>query len=187
MNLLSINYKNTYNCKTLKIEDESIYDSHLEVDNVILEILPPGKTCFIQFPLSKYWGSKLFNCSLLELCCVDCPSSMSELPDGVYDMKYSIAPNIKTLVEFSHLRVCQLETRYSQILCKFFSNKCNYTKEEIKNLEGKLRKIDDTLQAAIYKVEDCNEKQEGLDLYDEANSLIKEFENKDEHGCVSCS
>jgi hypothetical protein len=55
MHELDITYHNTYNCKTLKIEDNSVYNEKFEVKNSILEVKAPGQNCFTFFNLKKDW------------------------------------------------------------------------------------------------------------------------------------
>lgn len=182
MNNLNIDIKKSFDCRTLIVEDISIYDDIDEIDNIILEIKPPGKDCFISFDLYKNWTNKTLNCSLLQTCCTDCPASFSVLPDGVYDLKYSINPNLKTIVEFSHLRTCQLEKRYMQILCNFYSDKCQYSKSEQNKLIEQLYDIFFNIESAKWMVGECDEIEKGLELYNDINNQLDKYEK----GC-GCS
>lgn len=187
MHQLDITYKNTYNCKTLRIEDNSIYDDILAVKNAILEIKPPGLFHFVPFHLNNNkWKTIVLNCSSLKICNTKVKNSFTPLPDGIYEIKYSLDPNVKTMVQFDHMRVCQIMKKYIQAVCTFLSNKCNYTKKEISTIEEKLIRIKNTIDFSVWKVEECLEKQEGKDLYDEATNLLKEFEDGMYNGCSSC-
>jgi hypothetical protein len=187
MHQLDIIYKETFNCKTLRIEDNSIYDCNLDIQNIILEVKPPGKDCFIPFPtLTKDWHYKVFNCNNLQLCCADDVQSLTTLPDGIYEFKYSYAPNKKTVELFYNLRTCGLMKRYTNALGEYLSNKCNYTTKQKEEIEAKLLKIKDLTDWAVWKVEECFEKEEGLELYNEANNLLNTFENGNS-SCFKCS
>jgi hypothetical protein len=156
------------------VEDRSDYDGKT-VLNPVLEIKAPGGNCFIPFYPLVGWCSKIINCSSLKICCVNCPVQFSDLPDGIYEMKYSIDPNVYTIVEFSHFRTSSLHKQLTETMCSFFSKKCDYVRSEYKMLLDKLMEIKFTLDASKWKVEECLENQEGLDLYEKAKTLLNEF------------
>ena len=113
MHQLDITYHNTFNCLSIKVEDNSVYDEDLPVLNPILEIKPPGALNYTPFYFpNKNWKSITLNCSTLKLCCTKKPCKFTNLPDGVYDLKYSIGPNLETMTEFSHMRVCKIMSNY---------------------------------------------------------------------------
>lgn len=180
---LSLNIEQSFDCRTLIINDSTAWDINSKISNLILEIKPPGKECFIPFILKKDWKRKVFNCSLLKICCVDCPSKFSELPDGVYTIKYSYDPNLKTMIEIDHLRTCQLEKEYIKAVCDFFSKKCDYKKSEYSDILNELIEIDFTIKAAKWKVEECLEALEGLELYKKAKDLLSKFTKDGGCGC----
>ena len=175
----------TYNVNTLTVQDNSIYDEGYEVANQIVEIKPPGKDCYIPFYVTNNdcpWKISVYDCILLQLCKQGCSSIAAALPDGIYEIKYSIDPNLSTMVEFSHLRVTRILKRLAQVSCAFFGMKCDYKKSKYKELLDKLIEIEFTINAAKWKVEECLEPEEGIALYKRADELLKEFENE---GC-SC-
>jgi hypothetical protein len=178
MNNLNIDIKKSFDCRTIVIEDISLYDDINKIDNIILEVKPPGTSCFVSFELYKNWKNKVLNCSLLKICCEDCPSSFSALPDGVYDLKYSINPNLKTIVEFSHLRTCQLEKRFMQVLCNFYSNRCEYSKIEQEEKIEELFEIFFNIESAKWMVEECGNIEKGLDLYNDVNNQLDKYEKR---------
>lgn len=182
--ILNINVTETYNCKTFRLDDSSIYDELIATDNILIEIKPPGKNCFIEFPILELpWTIKVFNCTDLEICAQSQLPVQSLLPDGIYEIKYSVAPNLSTLVHFYHLRTCQLMKTYTQAVCDFFSKKCDLTQKEVIKVEDKLTHIKNMIDAAKYKVEECGDKELGLELYEEARNLLKDFNN----GKCGCS
>ncbi len=177
MNNLNVSVKESYDCRTLIIEDISEYTSE-NIDNVILEVKAPGKDCFIQFPLFKNWKPFILNCSNLELCCETRPSDFSVIPDGVYAIKYSIDPNLKTIVEFNHLRVCQLEKSFLKLICDFFTNKCSFNEKEKNSKLDELMKIYFNIKASKWLVEECLETEKGLELYNETNKSMEQYGKK---------
>lgn len=174
MRNLNLNIPESFDLRTMIVQDISDYDG-FTVINPILEIKAPGANCYIPFYPTVGWCNKILNCSSLKICCVNCPVKLSDLPDGVYSMKYSIDPNVYTIVEFDHLRTSSLSKTLTQATCSFFSKKCDYKKSEYKELLDQLIEIEFTIKAAKWKVEECSEVQEGLDLYDKAKTLLDEF------------
>ena len=66
MHKLDITYHNTFNCKTLRIEDNSVYDEDMTPNNLILEVKPPGLLNYIPFYFAnKNWKAITLNCSTL--------------------------------------------------------------------------------------------------------------------------
>lgn len=184
MHQLDITYHNTFNCLSLKIEDNSVYDDNLPVKNIILEIKPPGLFGYIPFYFAnKKWKSITLNCSTLKLCCTEQPCKFSELPDGIYDIKYSIEPNLVTILEFSHMRVCKLMTIYIKLLGLFYSSKHMNTKTDNEKIELEFLKIKDTIDNSIYAVEELADNVLGLDFYEEASKRLNKINNGDFTNC----
>lgn len=184
MHQLDITYHNTYNCKTLRIEDNSIYDENVEIINPILEVKPPGLLQYIPFTFAnKKWKAITLNCSTLELCCTKQPCKLTEIPDGIYDIKYSISPNLKTMIEFSHMRVCKIMSNYIKLIGLFLSSK--YTRQIKDNdcIEKELVEIKDLIDNSIYAVEELLDSNLGLELYEEALNRIKKLNNGNFTNC----
>ena len=174
MRNLNINISESFDLRTMIVEDRSDYDGYA-VLNPIIEIKAPGTNCYIPFYPAVGWCSKILNCSNLKICCVNCPTKLSDLPDGVYQIKYSVDPNIYTIVEFNHFRTSSLSKKLVETVCSFFSKKCDYKQTEYYELLDRLMEIKFTIEAAKWKVEECLESQEGLDLYEKAKLLLNEF------------
>lgn len=184
MHELDITYHNTYNCKSLRIEDNSIYDPDIQVKNPILEVKPPGLLGYIPFYLSKKtWKSITLNCSTLKLCCAKQPCKLTELPDGVYSIKYSIDPNLRSIVEFSHMRVCRVMASYIKVVGIFLSSKYTRPIKDNESIEKELLAIKDIIDASIYSVEELLDNQLGLELYEEAITRIKQISDGDFTKC----
>lgn len=174
MHNLDIIYHNTFNCKSLRIEDNSVYDEDLKVECPILEIKPPGMLGYIAFYFpNKNWKARTYNCSTLKLCCTKQPCKLTELPDGIYDIKYSINPNLTTIIEFSHMRVCRIMSNYIKLMGLYFSNRYLYTVKQNNEISEELLAIKDTIDSSVYSVEELLDNTLGLDLYEEALKRIK--------------
>ena len=168
----------------LRIVDTSVYSTIVPVDCPILEITLPGFKYSIQFgetttpAIAPGFMLNLTAC-YLELQFDNCGSAFSAFPDGIYVIKYSVAPNDKVYVEYNHLRITQALLKYEKILCDIDVAACEPTKEIAKKLE-ELRKIKMYLEAAKAKVETCHEPKKGMQLYTYAMKLLGKFT------CNSC-
>ncbi len=183
---LDIYIRETYNVNSLTVQDTSIYDEGYEVANEIVEIKPPGSDCYVAFSVHDDdcpWKSLTVNCLQLQICKENCGDHLAALPDGVYEIKYSIDPNLSTMVEFSHLRTTKISKRLAVVVCEFFGMKCDFKKSQYKELLDQLIEIEFLIKAAKWKTEECLESTEGIELYKKADELLKEFEN----GGCSCS
>lgn len=175
MTSLSLHIPETFDLKTIKIDDNSIYKN--TPINTILEIRAPGSSVYIIFYLDAGWKNTTLNCVDLKLCSANCVGTTANLPDGIYDIRYSVDPNLSTLVEFQHFRITSLLKRYTSTVCSFFNKKADYKKSQYKDLMDMLIEINFTIYAAKYKAEECLEKQEALELYEKASELLNQFDN----------
>lgn len=178
MHTLSIIYGNNTTCKSLTLQDASIYDATLPLQNIILEIKPPGKECFTIFNLSNGWCSKTFSCIDFDLCCSS--TTCTVLPDGIYEIKYSVDPNLYTMIELDHFRVCNLYRSYIDAICELRTNKCSYSHKAYKEKTKLLYDIKNMIADAVILVEECLDKEAGIALYEEAKLLLNA------KGCSTC-
>lgn len=181
MHKLDIIVNQNKNCKTLVVQDASLYDNITPVENIILEIKPPGQTCFTSFTLLAGWCAKTFNCLDFNLCCIG--EEISVLPDGIWEIKYSIDPNITTMIEGSHMRVCQLMSTYIKTIGLFLSNKCNYNKKEIESIEKELLEIKNLIDNSIFAAEDLLDNSSAIELYNEASLRLNKVNNGNFSSC----
>lgn len=178
MNILSIIYGNNATCKSLTLQDASVYDTLVPLQNIILEIKPPGKSCFITFNLLPGWCSKTFSCLDFDLCCIS--DERTVLPDGIYEIKYSVDPNLSTMIEIDHFRVCNLYRSYLDAICELRINKCSYSHKAYKEKTKVLYEIKNMIADAVILVEECLDKEAGMALYNEAKLLLNA------KGCPTC-
>lgn len=158
------------------VKDVSFWDCDVTTINIILEVKVPGDDCFTRFLVDKEFFNA-YNCSHFNLCCLGCDQPYSDLPDGVWEMKYSFNPNVHTMSYFKHLRVTQLYLKYISAICNLEKNKCDLTKREIKEQEQKLFTIKNKIDHAKWMVEECGDEHKGLSLYGEAKDQLQNFGN----------
>lgn len=158
-------------CRFLRLIDNSYYNPDVEVTDAILEITLPGASCPVFFYVEKDFNS-VFNSSLLQVLSATTYNDLVDLPEGIYKIKYSIAPNNLLYEEFSYLRNCQQLTNYYSAVCKLYSQRAKINVKCFQEYRKKLIWIKELIDAAKYKVEECSNDIEGLELYDEANKLL---------------
>lgn len=167
---LDINRKTT--CDKLTIQDTSWYDPLYPVENPILEVMSPISTCFSVFTLTHPWCLKTLTCQDLSICYNEQNGTI--LPDGNYIIKYSIDPNLSTMVEFNHFRVCNIMKNLILQICKFLSERCNMSLSEQKAEKERLLDIESIINYSVYASEECLDIEEAKRLYNEANKKLNE-------------
>jgi hypothetical protein len=79
------------------------------------------------------------------------------------------------MVEFDHMRICQLMAQYIKATGLFLSKKCEMDRKDSDKIEKELLDIKDTIDASVYAAEECLDKELGIDLYKEALKKIKKI------------
>ena len=179
---LSLEVLPTKNCDILRLDDSSVYSEDLPVDCPTLNITTPGANYSIELgeaDINSGFKNLNLTACILELQTNGCGTEFKCLPDGIYVLKYSVSPNDQVYVEYNHLRVCKLLTRYDKILCELDLANCEPDAETEKKIHL-LKKIDMYIKAAVVKVEECHEPKKGMQLYTYAKKLLDKFT------CTSC-
>lgn len=174
---LSLEVSEFCNLKVLRIFDTSHYCDDDNIENYLIEILPPQKATFITFHVQRNF-SLTTNSSSLRYKKVNDVSELRDLPDGIYEIKQSYKPNIHTVVQFYHLRTVDVRLKLRKQWDDLISDKCNISREEYYINRDKLREIDEYITAAKYKVEDCHDKVKGKELYEWALKLLEQYTNE---------
>ena len=168
----------------LKIFDTSVYTSLIPITCPTLNITVPGfgysnqieGVDMIAFVNDSH--ITLTACDL-QLQNSNCNTTLNNLPDGIYIIKYSVSPNETVYVEYNHMRITYALNKYYKILCDVDVAACDPPFKVQQRLE-ELRLIFMYLQAAKSKVEFCHETQKGMSLYNYALKLLNQME------CSNC-
>ena len=180
---LSLDIENKGDCTFFRITDSSYYNPNLPVTCGHLNIKTPGCATPVEFEVEPYFSS-VFNSVNLKLQTGTLNDCINYLPDGIYYIKYSINPNDKIYVEYNFLQNCAQYEKYITLVCKMYSEKCNYTTKEYNIKVAELENIKEMITSAKYLVEFCGNPEAGVCLYNEANELIKNF--KTNVHCKDC-
>lgn len=158
----------TYNVKTLAVVDSSVYPTDPPaVITPSIRITPPGfNSVEIPFIVADY---NVFNSYLLGLSeeGTDFP-----LPDGVYQMRYSVNPSLTTYVDKSFMRVDTIQEKYDAAFMNLDLMECDQKIKEQAKVE--LSTIYFLIQGSISAANNCAI-TESEKLYSKANSLLDRF------------
>jgi hypothetical protein len=176
--VLSLEVPTVMNSCILKIFDTSIYTTMLPVTCPTLNITVPGFGYSVQLDVTENFAETITACDL-QLQTVDCGTRYSDIPDGIYIIKYSVSPNDQVYVEYNHMRITQALIKYNKVLCDVDAAACDPPFQIKQKLEA-LRLINMYLQAAKAKVEYCHEPQKGMSLYNYALKLLNKLT------CTNC-
>lgn len=183
-NSLSLNIPNIMTDCILRIEDTSVYEPLLPYICPTVQILVPGyRDCITlndtTVPIViKGFIFNLTACDLqIQLTC--CDIEFDPLPDGIYVIKYSIAPHDRMYVEYNHLRVTAIRKQLKNEWCKLKLSACEPI-PETKNKFISLMEITGYIDAAQAKAEHCLEHEQAMVLYNYAKKLL------DNYSCKLC-
>jgi hypothetical protein len=179
--VLSLEAPTTMNDCVLRLVDTSVYSNIIPVECPNIDILYPGFSTPIKLEKPLVGANFMLNLTAcdLGLQTTGCGSEYAALSDGVYTIRYSVAPNDQVYVEYDHLRITQALKKYNAVLCELDVNGCLPTYEVEKKLQ-ELRMIRMYLDAAKAKVETCHELSKGMEIYNYAMKLLGKFD------CSNC-
>lgn len=146
-----------------RVIDTSTYNDYVPVECPKLEITAPGFTTAVELNSGTDFSVNYTACDL-ELQLTNCDSFRNAIPDGVYVVRYSVAPNDTVYVEYNHLRITQALNKINNLLCCLDVPNC----EPNVPMTNKLREVQllwTMLQAAKSKVEYCHSPSQGMDIY----------------------
>ena len=177
--LLNFDYNNS--CKSFTIKDSSVYNTVLPITCGQLTVKTPGFTCSHTFEVLPNFEIKV-NLGNLGLQNVNDPEALKVLPEGNYEIRYSINPNDKLFVEYNYYNVCSLHNTYIKAVCKFFNNKCDMTKKEQQAEIDRLFEISNLIDYAKISAEECGDVKMADSLYEEAKDKL----NSKANDCSTC-
>lgn len=173
---LALHIPEVYNPKIIQIIDQSEYSQSLEVTCTYLEVYTPGFKKPTYLEVEPGFNSRLSACAL-GLQRSHCGELQADLPDGIYVIKYSVAPNEKVYVEYYHLRVTGIMNRLYVAKGELMLQPCSPTQDVEEQLK-ELRFIEDLIDAAKIRVEDQFKAEEGIALLTYAKIRLEKYTNK---------
>jgi len=170
---LSLEVPDTNNCSVFRIFDTSIYDTHVPTTCGTLAITSPGYNQPVSIEVLPHFNLVLNGCTL-GIQTSGCGTMSERLPDGIYTIRYSVSPNDKVFVQYHYLRICQTNNKYFNELCKLELAACE-PQADVKEQLNELRLIKSFIDAAKAKVEQCDDLQQGMDLFMYAQKRLQKF------------
>ena len=164
--ILSLEIPVVANCNILSVRDTSQYAEMLNADCRELLVTVPGFNQSALIKVDKGFYLNLTSCNL-GIQNEQCDSVTVALPDGVYIIRYSVAPNNKNYVEYNHLRVSQILTLYYKTLNEIGLKECEPEPKQ-KELIKQLQYIRTLIDAAVAQVEYCGDVNKGMSMYNYA-------------------
>lgn len=166
--ILDILVMPTYSPYTLAIGDYSKYPAGFVPASPTVEISAAGfPTKSVSFVPSNL---NIYNSSNLGITCVDAPDAV--LPDGIYTIKYSIAPAYQYFVEKTIMRVDNIMEKYDTAFLKLDITECDQTIKRQQKIE--LDTVNYFIQGSIAAANKCAN-TEAIRLYNQADKMLKKI------------
>lgn len=161
----------------MRLFDTSYYCPDETIENYLIEVLPVGKNTWVSFHVAKRFSLALNSANLRYKKASD-EEHLIELPDGIYEIKQSIKPNLFTFSHFYHMRTTDLSNKLQIQRTKLLSNQCSISREEYFVERDKLRDIEEFITASKWMVEECNDKEKGKEIYEFSKKLLEQYASK---------
>lgn len=176
---LSLEVPDVSSCEKLRIKDSSFYDFKCDLEKGTLQIRPPGFD-WVEFHEHPFFDN-FYNSKSLKIQKGDCNEDLMSLPDGVWTINWMMGEDIKTVIQYYHLRNCRQMSCYKKVVCNLFEAECKLTRAEFEKQSADLMSIYQRILAAKWMVEEKGEKEEGMQLYNEAERMLNYYRH--ECGC----
>ena len=158
----------TYNVQTLGIADASTYPTSPPVSSPTIEIDVPGfGLVSLPFNINDF---NIYTTASLGITSVG--DALLPLPDGVYYIKYSVAPAYQNFVQKTIMRVDQLQEKFDSAFMKLDMMECDAAirKQQMVDLNSIYYFIQGSIAAANNCAIDTANK-----LYNQANRMLNQF------------
>lgn len=164
------------------VNDLSIYTPTLSISCPELQILPPGYGIpSLINGFSTGFNLVLNACTLGIMTAPNCATTCPDLPDGIWNVRYSVAPSDKVYVSYDYLRTTVAMNRLIGLYCNAGMKPCLPDQETL-YMVTQLDLIRDYLIAAKGLVEQEHKNEDGINLYRYAVNLMGKLSNS-RRGC----
>lgn len=158
----------TYNTFTLGIVDASVYPTGFDIQSPTIEITPPGfDTVSLPFVPDEF---AVYNSTTLGI--TELTDDLLPIPDGIYYLKYSVAPAYSNYVEKSIIRVDRLQERFDEAFMKLDMMECDQAIKHQAKVD--LNTIYFFIQGSIAAANNCAV-LESSKLYEAAYKMLSRF------------
>lgn len=161
----------------MRLFDTSFYYGDQTTENYLIEVLPVNKNQWVTYNVARGF-SLVLNSANLGYKKVSSEDGLTAIPDGIYEIKQSFKPNLKTVVQYYHLRIVDLSMDLARERSKLMCDECKLTREEYKENRDRLRDIEEYMYAAKWMIEECGDKAKGKELYEYSKKLLEQYTNE---------
>lgn len=162
---LDIKVSNCSSCENLVIEDHSYYLTTPERPSIQIQLPGFNTTWTFDFTPEK---TNIFNSYSFGVSPTSC---LSELPDGLYTIKYMICPYDQLYQTVYYVRQCKAQCQWDTLLKKSFDS-CYDLSPDVNML---LNKIEYLLKGAEIFANDC-EPDKAIEIHQKAVELLNRLE-----------
>ena len=177
MHDLYLDIKDTINLATMRVDDISVYFSNAPKENCILEVTPPTHTYPTLALRFEPGFSVVLNSSNLRIAPVS-GGVKSDLPDGNYFIKYSVAPNQSVYVAYNYFRNLKQLKSYGELLCSMRLNKCNIPTRDFYELRKEILILKQDIDGAKFLAENKFMLKEALAVYNDNDKQLDLIKKK---------
>lgn len=167
----------THDPLTLGVGDISFYPQGLSILSPTIEITPPGWNK-VTLPFTAK-NLTIYNSNLLGITCSDVECGYSDLPDGIWKIKYSITPANERFVEKSFYRTEAIQRNWATSFLYTDVNKCDGKAKLLQ--KQTLDEIWSLIQGAIADANECND-MAANNKYQLASSMLKNYNKTNGYG-----
>lgn len=158
----------TYNVNTIAVADASVYPTQPpSVTSPSISITPPGFPA-VELPFIPQ-NYNVYNSSNLGL---SAPGSDYPLPDGVYHLKYSIAPAYENYVERTFMRIDNIQEKFDTAFMNLDMMVCDQLIKA--QAKSDLFTIYTLIQGSLATANNCAI-AESIKLYKKASGMLDRF------------
>jgi len=158
----------THNSMSVGISDFSQYPTGFSIISPSLEITAPG---FV--PVNVTFEPNSINIYTSQNIGITCSGEQNvELPDGIYNVKYTISPAYKYFVERTFIRVDKLQEKFDTAFMKLDIMQCDGPLR--KQREEELDTINFYIQGAIAAANKCAGEL-AMKFYRKADKMLNYF------------
>lgn len=158
------------NPRILIVKEASYYNPDDEVTGGVMDIKYPGSDDVLYFDVATGF-TEIINSNTIGMT-TSCSENLGDLPDGIWEIKYSIYPYADNFVELTYLRNTLQKIKYVNAYCSLDLNKC--TKSAYNSKFEELRSIWNFIKAAEYSAY-CCKYDTAIKMYNIAEAMLDKF------------
>lgn len=110
-------------CRVLDIWDISEYQHGYAIQEPTIKIKIPGSDCYY-YPVFKVKGRSHYTSNTFSLTSATCAADLVDLPDGIYEVTYSLCPEDELYYTVKFMRTCATECRIMTELSPLIGSGC---------------------------------------------------------------